>query len=1318
MEHLDRPKTLVLTGNVADNWRRFRQCWECYVTVVCEGKRRSALYKSSLFLGVVGEDGRELYNTFEWEEEDDDKDLDKILEKFEKYCVPKKNITYERYKFFTCNQKDEENIDQYQAELRNKARSCEFGTLVDGLIRDRIVCGIVNLSVRERLLREGDLSLTRAVDICRAGEVAKQHANELGPSRSEMNVDALKARKHRNSGYSQASNQGNHNKSEYNDPGGACNRCGRNHKPRQCPAWGQTCYNCSAVGHFSRLCRKPRQGRQGTQPGNSRRGNVNELHASESCDPVSTSTESDFFVDSLNADSQTGEYEWTLPVEIEDSVVVLKLDTGANINILNYDDWRKVSRKGLKMQPSDVKLTAYLGEQVPISGQAVLNVVCKGQAYQSTFVITPERRQSILGVQDCERFNLVHRVYAVNADVTGSSQKVLDVFETYKDVFTGLGCLPGQQSIVVDTNIAPVVEPCRKVPFALHDDLKKELDRMQTLNVIREVTEPTEWVSSLVVVHKKSGKLRVCLDPQNLNRAIQREHFKLPTRDEIMAQFAGATVFSKLDASSGFWQLQLDEKSSMLTTFNTPFGRYRYLRLPFGISSAPEIYHRTIHQLFENLPGVDTSMDDMIIWGSSVEEHDSRLTSVLEKCRSVGLKLNREKCELRVTELTFLGDRVSIDGLKPDPVKVKAIVDMAKPTEKKELQRFLGMVNFLGKYIKDLSTVSAPLRRLLEKSSQWEWKHEHDRAWEDLKTRISSEPVLQFYDQRKPLKVASDASQYGLGAVLLQKEENNSWLPVAYASRAMTDAESRYAQIEKEALSICFAMEKFHQFIYGRRVVAETDHKPLVSIFVKGLNDCPPRIQRFRLRLQKYDLLVTYKPGREMHTADALSRNFPQAEAHSSLEEDVKVFVDSIVASLPVSEGRFSEIRNATARDPVLQRLTSMVLAGWPDNRINCSKELLEFWNYRDELSVIDGVVFKSSRVVIPAVLRAVMLEKIHAGHLGQEKCKQRAREVLFWPGMNGDIVRLVQQCEACCAYRHRQQSEPLLPPPVAVRPWQKVATDLFEFEKAHYIVIVDYYSNYPEVVKLSSQSSQAVINVMKATFARHGIPEEVMSDNGPCYAGSEFAQFAKDWGFLHTTSSPRYPQSNGLAERTVQTIKNIMRKCSVGGEDPHIGLLAYRSSPLDNGFTPAHLLMGRRIQCNLPVDNSLLRPKTTPTQVLNKMVLLKERQKCYHDKKASAESLPPLQNGDAVRVWHDNNWKMKGDVVDKVAPRSYRVKSDAGSIIRRNRRDLVPESRLEVARPPQSLEPPTELSETVPPPQIARPTRLVRRPTRLIEET
>ncbi|XP_033731758.1 uncharacterized protein K02A2.6-like [Pecten maximus] len=398
--------------------------------------------------------------------------------------------------------------------------------------------------------------------------------------------------------------------------------------------------------------------------------------------------EHELFIDSV--DSKHTQESWMTPLQVNGNIIPLKLDTGADVNVLPMIEFEKLPSRSRLRSRSDVRLKAYNAGAIPVSGQVILTISHKGHDYKTMFTVSPENVKPILGRKSCETLGLIKLVLAVEQEHKNIEPLDKSTVETeYSDLFTGLGCLPDKVKIELKSDAEPVVEACRKIPFALHDQLKVELDYMEKINVIQKIDKPVEWVNSLVVVHKPNGKLRVCLDPRNLNKFIKREHYKLPTREEIMSRFEGATIFSKLDAASGFWQIQLEDESADLCTFITPFGRYRFNRLPFGISSAPEIYHRIIHNLFQDIPGVDTSMDDIIIWEKNRQEHDERVRAVLQKARNSNLKLNKEKCEIGVNSLTFLGDTITSEGVKPYPRKVEAIVDMERPTNRKELQRFL-----------------------------------------------------------------------------------------------------------------------------------------------------------------------------------------------------------------------------------------------------------------------------------------------------------------------------------------------------------------------------------------------------------------------------------------------------------------------------------------------------------------------------------------------------------------------------------------------------------------------------------------------------
>ncbi|CAC5396000.1 unnamed protein product [Mytilus coruscus] len=527
--------------------------------------------------------------------------------------------------------------------------------------------------------------------------------------------------------------------------------------------------------------------------------------------------------------------------------------------------------------------------------------------------------------------------------------------------------LEGYHHIELDKSINPVIRPPRRVPISLQERLKSEIERMEKLGIVEKVEHPTECVSSIVIVEKADGKLRICLDPKDLNRAIKREHFILPRQEEITAKLAGAKYFSKLDASSGFWNIKLDEESSNLCAFNKPFGRFKFLRLPFGIKSASEVFHKAVCKILQGLDGVESFIDDILVWGCT-KEHDKRLKEVLERIRTANLKLRRDKCEIGISEVTYFGHRYTREGLKIDDNKVKAITEKKSPTTKKELERFLGMVTYIAKFVPNFSSNTAVLRDLLKKDVSFQWDDNHDKAFKDLKTLITNSPVLRYFNSTKPVKLSVDASQNGLSAVLLQKD-----LPIEYASTALTTSQKNWAQIEKELYAIVFGCERFHQYVYGRTTEVETDHKPLEAIFKKPLVNPPPRIQKLMLRLQKYDINVVYKPGKLMYISDTLSRAYLN-EFDNSCDKDIDAQVHLLVKHVSVSESKMDEFRRETDCDDTLTELKKTVKDGWPESKSEINDKIKPYWDYREEIHEAQGLVFKGDKIVVSFALRKEML--------------------------------------------------------------------------------------------------------------------------------------------------------------------------------------------------------------------------------------------------------------------------------------------------------------------------------------------------------
>ena len=460
------------------------------------------------------------------------------------------------------------------------------------------------------------------------------------------------------------------------------------------------------------------------------------------------------------------------------------------------------------------------------------------------------------------------------------------------------------------------------------------------------------------------------------------------------------------------------------------------------------------------------------------------------------MKLNREKCVFGVQQLKFLDHTFTKNGIKPDESKVKAIVEMPHPQSKQDLRRFMGMVTYLRKFLPNLSTISTPLRQLLQEDILWHWTDEHSSAIQSIKKLITQSPVLKYFDPKLDTKLSVDASKSGLGGVLLQKHDSD-WFPVAYASRGITPCERNYAQIEKETLATVFGTEKFHDYLYGKRFVIETDHKPLQPIFSKSITKAPPRIQRFLLRLQRYDFNVEFTPGKYLFIADALSRAFLNDIPKSEIPE-VEYQVHFVISNLPISRSKFQELKQETCNDSVLQAVITLVKNSWPESFSECPSTAKPFYNVKEELSLADGVLLKVDRVVLPSSMRADMLKPIHEGHIGIEKSKTRAREVMYWPRMNAEIEDYISKYSVCLQHRSRQQKESLISHDIPVGPWEKVGSDLFHCLGQNYLLLVDYYSNFPEICLMKDTHSSTVITHMKSIFARYGIPETIVSDNGP----------------------------------------------------------------------------------------------------------------------------------------------------------------------------------------------------------------------------
>jgi hypothetical protein len=976
--HIKPPNPLSLKENKIGNWKLFKKRWDNYIflsNLECQPRR----FQVAQLENCLADDALITLGGLQFESEEQNRTITEISDALQAYAIGEVHETYERFVFGNRQQKEEERIDEFISDLRVLIKSCRYCEQCEpGIMRDRIILGIRNDATREELLKIRKLDLANCIDVCRAAEAASSQTQVLKPNTVNKITGRYKTEKKTR----------------------RCKYCAQEHvfEKGVCPAWGKTCTYCKGRNHLEAVCLRKKAENQDKKPEKRwRKHRRHKVHKMQEEAPSSKNESSDAeWLYSVECN------EWVNGVKdvkckmlIDDNEVVFQIDTGASVNTLPR------SHVSGPLQPYKGILKMWNGAVMKPAGVAwkVVRNPKTNKKYNVEFIIFQDNQQPLLGLRTSEQMGLIK--------IEDKAFQRVNMVDTtaYADVFDGqLGSLPGTQTLMVKEDARPIIMADRRVPIAVRPKLKEELDRLEKLQVITPVTEPTPWVSQIVTATKKSGALRICIDPHELNKVLLRERYVMPILEDTLHEMRDSRVFTKADLTSGYWHVKMDKASSMLTTCQTNFGRYRWLRLPFGLSVSAEIFQKKLLDTLKELPGVVCIADDVIVHGQNQDEHDKRLLAFLKKCQEVGIKLSKEKLELAKDSITFMGHRISKNGLESDPHKVTAIKAMARPTNIEELRRFNGIVNYLAKFLPNLASTMQPLHNLMKKDVTWTWSSEQEKSFSMIKDLISNTPVLALYDPNKQLTLENDACEYGLGSALLQDGR-----PVAYASRSLSEAERRYAQIEKEMLAMTYGLEKFHHYTFGREVQVTTDHRPLVAITAKPLAKAPRRLQNLLLRAQKYQYILTWKEGKNIPLADALSR--------APTDPPVKKETVCLVDTHRIKDTVLEQIRCATSADNILADLGRVIMIGWPEEKEDLANNLRQYHTYRDELTMTDGVIYRSDRVIIPTSLRAEMKKKIHAGHLGINSCLRRARDIIFWPGMSAEIRQHVEACDTCATY-------------------------------------------------------------------------------------------------------------------------------------------------------------------------------------------------------------------------------------------------------------------------------------------------------------
>lgn len=1282
-----QPSPLALEGDMSENFDFFERSWETYAKAIGMDKWPAAdnERKVSFLLSVIGEAARKKFFNFELtalQLRDPQAALAAIKDK----VIAKRNVIVDRLDFFSAGQFANESIDDFSCRLKVLAKVAKLGDLEKELLAYKIVTANKWPRLRTKMLTISDITFEKAIDLCRAEEIAAKRSQELGAC-PEVN----KVTKSRDS---------------YKNRSLRCKFCGETHEFAKgvCPALGKRCHKCKGKNHFEKVCRFA------TRPKNRKQRRVKEVkeddsesdpeYSSES-DSSSGESEKEYEIGKIYDNSSSGGSvmaEVKLQFSESWKSILCELDTGANTSLIGYSTLVKLSGdQKPQLLPSKYRLQSFGGNPINVLGQVKIPCRRLNKKFLLVLQVVDVDHCPLLSARASRELGLVkfcNTVTFVKQEPTtqiAESDRLFNIYrvkaqkiiDRHEELFIGHGKLHGEVSLELDHTVKPTIQPPRRVPIAMRGKLKDELESLEKCGIITKETNHTDWVSNIVIVQRggKDAGVRICLDPIQLNKALRRPNLQFVTLDEILPELGKARVFSTMDAKKGFWHVVLDEQSSKLTTFWTPFGRYRWTRLPFGIAPAPEIFQIKLQEVIDGLDGVECIADDLLIYGigDTIEEaltnHNTCLEKLLCRLEHHNMKLNKSKLKLCERSVKFYGHLLTDEGLKPDESKIEAIREYQRPCNRKEVHRFIGMVTYLGRFIRNLSANLTNLRKLIPETQPWRWTSVEETEFNQVKSLVSDIKTLRYYDMNQPVTIECDASCIGLGVAVFQRDAI-----IGYASRTLTSTEKNYAQIEKELLSIVFGCVRFDQLIVGNpKAIVKTDHKPLLSIFKKPLLSAPRRLQHMLLNLQRYNLTVEFVTGTNNVIADALSRA-PLTNVESQVEykkENIfKIFkaVQEIKLSnfLCVTSAKLHEIIMETESDPTMNLIIEYIRDGWPKTISTVPDNVKVYYGYRSDLSTQDGLIFRCDRILIPHALRKKMVESCHASHNGVEATLRLARANLFWPGMTCQIKDAVRSCDVCAKFAVSQSHPPMKSHEIPVHPFQLISMDVFFAQlngiKSKFLVTVDHYSDFFEINRLHDLSPESVIAACKQNFCRYGIPQRVVTDNGTNFTSQKMIKFAADWDFELVSSAPHHQQANGKAEAAVKIAKHLMKKAEESGNDFWYALLHWRNIPNKIGSSPVVRLFSRSTRCGIPTSATNLLPKVAedvPTEIEKN----RKRSKLYYDRKT--KNLPELDIGSPVYVQMNPELSKQwtpGTISNRFNERSYLVNVNGANY----RRSLV----------------------------------------------
>ena len=886
--------------------------------------------------------------------------------------------------------------------------------------------------------------------------------------------------------------------------------------------------------------------------------------------------------------------------------------------------------------------------------------------------------------------------------VLGDDDKIKfkELFNKYRDIFAFSDDQLGRTSLIQHTIDTGDAHPIKQRPYRTSPEAKQEIDRqvndMLQRGIIQESVSP--WSAPVVLVKKKNGETRFCIDFRLINKITRKDSFPMPLVSDTLDALSGTQYFTTLDLKSGYWQIELDPSAREKTAFATHNGLYEFLVMPFGLTNSGASFQRLMGHILRGLEYrfALIYIDDIIIFSKSIEEHLTHLEEVFRRLKAANVKLNPKKCCFAKQKVEYLGHVVTPDGVKPNPEKIRVVRDFPIPRNLKELRNFMGLANYYRRFVKGFAHIASPLNALTKKGVKFVWTESCADAFDKLKRALVSAPILAYPNFKEEFLLFVDASSTGIGFTLAQKQDGKE-VVIAYNGRGLNPAEKNYSTTEREALALVEGIKKFQPYLFGRKFTVITDHSSLR--WLMNVKDATGRLARWSLLLQQHDFDITHRPGREHSNADSLSRRpYENCPDLNSLQKE---------------EPQVAKTRELQRRDPQLSEMIDFLENDVIPSNDKIAHEVLltsdSFYIGQDGLLYhLDhnrkrNIQDPFSQLVIPQSLKFEILSNVHdhvsGAHFGIHKTFQKVKQRYWWKGMFKDVEHWCKSCQDCQMRKSPRNSKkaPLLPIPVG-NAFERIAVDVLgpfppsNKNNRYIVVFTDYLTRWNESFAVPSTEASVIARLLvDEVIARHGAPKVLLSDRGKNFLSKLVAEVCKIFQIHKVNTSSYHPQTDGLVERFNSTLCQSLSMYVAKNQkdwDEYIPLIlfAHRTSVLEAiGDSPFYVLYGR--EPRLPIDVKLLPTapddltksifehrkriveKVELAQNLAKENLQRSQQKMkdYYDQKSKQPTFevgqrvwiytPKTKKGLSRKLLH--NWFGPYRIVEKSSPVHFRLRTE-----------------------------------------------------------